>query len=302
MGVGASSVKSDDPSKDEDRNSRNNQPSKSKRSQERRQNSNQAKSEKDSSKSKNTQTRNRKQCDKKLNTLGGYAGRVMVGDRRQPICIPAGTSKVVVGRTQDKLPKGSYMVEATDDDNLPRRVSVNHTYINPTKAKQVSVILLNTNWYNVWIRQPLYAATIWDVELKDWDYEPIITKSEEADTFEVKLQPVPPEDLREEILSNATEVNQETKDTSDKNASNEKDEKSSFSVRPNTKNPDFDFKKELEQLPFELNIRDTPLTREQQAHLIDVIYNHMEVFSLFDRDLGFCDVLKHSIPINQINR
>ena len=123
----------------------------------------------------------------------------MVGDRRQPICIPAGTSKVVVGRMQDKLPKGSYMVEASDDDNLPCGMSVNHTYVNPTKAKQVSVILLNTNSYNVWIRQPLYTATIWDVELKDWDYEPIITKSEEADTFEVKLQPVPPEDLREEI-------------------------------------------------------------------------------------------------------
>ena len=170
----------------------------------------------------------------------------MVGDRRQPICILAGTSKVVIGRTQDKLPKGSYMVEATDDDNLPCGVSVNHTYVNPTKAKQVSVILLNTNSYNVWIRQPLYAATIWDIDLKDWDYEPIITKSAEADTFEVKLQPVPPENLREEILSNATEVNQETSNTSGKNASNEKDEKPSFSIRPNTKNPDLDFKKELE--------------------------------------------------------
>ena len=81
----------------------------------------------------------------------------------------AGTSKVVIGKTQEKLPRGSYMVEATDDDNLPCEVSVNHTYVNPTKAKQVSVILLNTNSYNVWIRQPLYAAAIWDVELKDWD-------------------------------------------------------------------------------------------------------------------------------------
>ena len=188
------------------------------------------------------------------------------------------------------------MVEATDDDNLPCGVSVNHTYINPTKAKQVSVILLNTNSYNVWIRQPLYAATIWDVKLKDWDYEPIITKSEEADTFEVKLQPVPPEDLREEILSNAMEINQETSNTSGKNTSNEKDEKPSFGIRPNTKNPNFDFKKELERLPFELNIGDAPLTCKQQAHLNDVIYNHMEVFSLFDGDLGFCDVLKHSIP------
>ena len=262
-GVGASLVQSDDPSKDKDRNSRNNQPSKPKRSQEQCKNSNKAKLEKDSGKSKNTQTGSRKQRNKKLNTLGGYAGRVMVSDCRQPICIPAGTSKVVIGRTQDKLPRGSYMVEATDDNNLPCGVSVNHTYINPTKAKQVSVILLNTNSYNVWIRQPLYAATIWDVELKDWDYEPIITKSDQANTFEVKLHQVPPEDLPEKILSNETEVNQETNDTSGKSASNEKDEKPSFGVRPNTKDPDFDFKKELERLPFELNIGDAPLTRKQ---------------------------------------
>ena len=238
-GVGASSVQSDDPSKDNDRNSHDNQSSKPKRSQEQHKNSNKAKSEKNSGKSKNTQTGSGKQRDKKLNTLGGYAGRVMVGDRRQPICIPAGTSKVVIGKTQDKLPRGSYMVEATDDYNLPCGVSVNHTYVNPTKAKQVSVILLNTNSYNVWIRQPLYAATIWDVELKDWDYEPIITKSDEANTFEVKLQPVPPEDLREEILSNATEVNQETNDTSGRSASDKKDEKPSFGVRPNTKKSRF---------------------------------------------------------------
>ena len=286
-GAGASSVQTDDPSNDEDGSSNNNEPSKPRYNQGQSQRSSQAKSEKESGKSKNTQTGKGKQRSKKLDTLGGYAGRVMVGERRQPICIPAGTSKVVVGRTQDKLPKGSYMVEATDDDNLPCGVSINHTYVNPTKAKQVSVILLNTNLYNIWIRQPLYAATIWDVKLKDWDYEPIITKSKEVDTFEIKLQPVPPEDLREEILSNAMEIDPEVCENSGKNKFKEKDEKPSFGTRQNTKNPEFDFKKELERLPFELNIGDTPLTRKQQARLIDAIYNHTEVFSLFDRDLGF---------------
>ena len=92
------------------------------------------------------------------------------------------------------------------------------------------------------------------------------------------------------------EINQEASNTSGKSTSNEKDDKPSFGTRPNTKNPDFDFRKELERLPFELNIRDTPLTLEQQAHLIDVIYDHTEVFSLFAGDLGFCNVLKHSIP------
>ena len=110
----------------------------------------------------------------------------MIGSNRQPICIPTGMSKVVIGKTQEKLPKGSYMVEATDDDNLPCGVSVNHTYVSPTKSRQVSVILLNTNDHNVWIRQPLYAANIWDVELRDWEYEPILTKGEDPDTVEIR--------------------------------------------------------------------------------------------------------------------
>ena len=116
------------------------------------------------------------------------------------------------------------------------------------------------------------------------------------DTFEIKLQQVPTEDLREEILSNATEVDPESSESSDKNKSKEKDEKPLFGARPDTKSPAFDFKKELERLPFDLNIGDAPLTCEQQAHLIDVIYDHPEVFSLFDGDLQFCDILKHSIP------
>ena len=68
------------------------------------------------------------------------------------------------------------MVEATDDDNLPCGVSVNHTYVNPTKAKQVSVILLNTNHTMFGSTTAIRPPLLWDVDLKDWDYEPIITK------------------------------------------------------------------------------------------------------------------------------
>ena len=138
------------------------------------------------------------------------------------------------------------MVEATDYDNLPCGVSVNHTYINPTKAKQVSVILLNTNTYNVWIHQPLYTANIWDVELKEWHYEPIFTKDVSSNTVEIKLQQVPPEDLRKEILSNATKIDSETDKTDGKNKFKEKDEKPSFGARPDAKSAAFNFKKELE--------------------------------------------------------
>ena len=104
-GVGASSVQSDDPSKDNDGNNHDNQSLRPKRNQEYGKNSSEAKSDKDSGKSKNTQTGSGKRRNKKLNTLGGYAGRVMVGDRKQPICIPAGTSKVVIGKTQENYPE-----------------------------------------------------------------------------------------------------------------------------------------------------------------------------------------------------
>ena len=43
-------------------------------------------------------------------------------------------------------------------------------------------------------------------------------------------------------------------------------------------------------------IAEAPLSREQQSHFIDLIYDYKEVFSLYDGDLGFCDALKHSIP------
>ena len=188
-GVGASSVKTNEPSNDEDRSGNKPKPPKTNGNKDQGNNS-QTKFRQESNQGKFGQTNKGKQHNKRLNTLGGYTGQVMVGDKRQPICIPAGTSKVVVGRTQNKLPRGSYMVKATDDDNLPCGVSVNHTYVSPSKAKQVSVILLNTNSYNVWIRQPLYAATIWDVELKEWDYEPILIKNEDSDTVEIKLQQV----------------------------------------------------------------------------------------------------------------
>ena len=264
-GVGASSVKTNDPSNNKDEQDNKPSPLKSKYSKSQNSDNKQTKSRQDLRKGKSGQMDQGKQHHKKTNTLGGYAGRVMVGDKRQPICIPAGMSKVVVGRTQGKLPKGSYMVEATDDNNLPCGVSVNHTYINPTKSRQVSVILLNMNTYNVWICQPLYATTIWDVELKDCEYEPIMTKDKYSDTVEIKLQQVPPEDLHEEILSHAAEIEKEESKSTEKETSEEKAEKPLFGTRPETKSPQFNFKRELERLPFELNIGEAPFTCEQQV-------------------------------------
>ena len=39
------------------------------------------------------------------------------------------------------------------------------------------------------------------------------------------------------------------------------------------------------------------MTHEQQSQFINIIYDHPEVFSLHDEDLGFCDKIKHTIPM-----
>ena len=77
----------------------------------------------------------------------------------------------------------------------------------------------------------------------------------------------------------------------------EDDVKPKFGPHPDTSSPDFGFKAEPERLPFKLNLGEAPLSREQQARLIDIMYNSQSVFSLHDGDLGYCDKLKHSIPL-----
>ena len=244
--------------------------------------------------------------------LGGYVGKVMVGSRHQPICIPAGSCKFLVGTAKGVPHKGNFMMEGTQDGNLPSGVAVNNTYVQPTKSGWITVCLQNTNDHNVWIRQPLYAGDLWDVDKEDWEYKPVLVKDAETNNITVKFQQVPPEHLHEEIFSQAAEMfgpNKTDKDEEAKTKEKEKEldpqttpkdnadqEPPKFGPCPDTSSADFDFKMELECLPFTINIGEAPLSREQQSCFIDLIYDYKEVFSLYDGDLGICDALKHSIP------
>ena len=98
------------------------------------------------------------------------------------------------------------MMEGTQDGNLPSGVTVNNTYVQPTKSGRITVYLQNTNDHNVWIRQPLYAGDLWDVEKEDWEYEPVLVKDAKTNNITVKFQQVPPEHLWEEIFSQAAEM------------------------------------------------------------------------------------------------
>ena len=42
--------------------------------------------------------------------------------------------------------------------------------VSVPKARIISVIIINTNRYNVWIRQPLLAAKLFDVECDEIEY------------------------------------------------------------------------------------------------------------------------------------
>ena len=260
----------------------------------------------------NTSGSSKKNPKSKSQYLGGYAGKVMVGSHHQPICIPARSCKFLVGTAKGLPHKGNFMMEGTQDGNLPSGVAVNNTYVQPTKSGRITVCLQNTNDHNVWIRQPLYAGDLWDVDKEDWEYEPVLVKDAETNNITVKFQQVPPEHIREEIFSQAAEMFGPDKTDKDKETETKEKEKESdpqptsedsanqeqpkFGPRPDTSSTDFDFKSELDRLPFTINIGEAPLSREQQSRFIDLIYDYKEVFSLYDGDLGFCDALKHSIP------
>ena len=77
-------------------------------------------------------------------------------------------------------------------------------------------------------------------------------------------------------------------------------EKPVFSPRPDTKAADFNSEAEIQCLPFKLNLgEDTNMTHVQECQFIDLIHDHPEVFSLHDEDLGFCDWIKHIIPMTR---
>ena len=54
---------------------------------------------------------------------------------------------------------------------------------------------------------------------------------------------------------------------------------------------------EIDRLPFQLNIgKEASLIQDKQSHFMNLAYDNKEVFSLHDKDLGYCDQIKHIIP------
>ena len=169
---------------------------------------------------------------------------------------------------------------------------VNRTMVTPHKNKQIPVALMNTNSYNVWIRQPLLAADI--VEAKDcpWDYQTSMSRN--GNKINISFCPVPSTEVQAEILAISAKT-AEPGNNSEKTTNSEGGERQKFRSQPDF-NRNFDFDKELGWLPFPVNMGEVEMTESQKKQFIWLIYNHKSVFSLCDEDLSLCDHLKHTIP------
>ena len=112
----------------------------------------------------------------------------------------------------------------------------------------------------------------------------------QGDNINISFSPVAPNSIRvksEQVESLTSDITPPTSN-----------EKPSFGPRPDVKSMDFDFQAEINCLPFKLNMGTTVnMTCEQQSQFINLIYDHPEVFSLHDEDLGFCDKIKHTVPM-----
>ena len=84
-----------------------------------------------------------------------------------------------------------------------------------------------------------------------WDYQSFL--SHDGNEVKVTFHPMPMLEVQEEILSQSvSQVSNE--DSKDQSGTKEGGKKSEFGPQPNFNDPNFDFHKELERLPFPLNL------------------------------------------------
>ena len=189
----------------------------------------------------------------------------------------------------NKLPsKITCLVEEAQHHDLPLGIVINR-HVATTKTRSVPVIPINTSKQNVWIWQPLLATELLATDQIDQIEHRSIMEMKE-DNINISFSPVTPDTIR--VQSEQVEV------TSSDITPPTSSDKLSFDPRPNTNAVNFDFEVEINCLPLKLNMRTgAKIMHVQQSWFLNIIYDHSKVFSLHDEDLGFCDKIKHTIPM-----
>ena len=92
-------------------------------------------------------------------------GTVQIGMDKESTCIP-GNAMLTVPGNASRIEKGQlYIVEQAAHHNLPHGLMVNRCCVTPM-ARRVQVILINTMDQNIWVRQPLLAAELFELEVE----------------------------------------------------------------------------------------------------------------------------------------
>ena len=101
-----------------------------------------------------------------------------------------------------------------------------------------------------------------------------MTRKEDTNDIEINFVRVPLEHLQEELINTAAESTEGDNTQEGGSKQHEGEERPKFGPVPDTNSPNFDFREELEKLPFKLNIGEAPLTLEQQKRFINIIYQN----------------------------
>ena len=165
--------------------------------------------------------------------------------------------------------------------------SIVTSYVTP-KAGRVSLILINTTRRNIWIRQPLLASDIYEVKLHPWQYSTNLTQ--ERNDIKLSFQLVVPPEVENNLQSYQVEPEIKAEISDDQETPHQ-----TFEPYPDTSS-NYNFDDEVEGLLFKFNTGDVLLNKEQHNWLLNLIYDNKDVFSLHDKDVGFCDKLANTIP------
>ena len=152
---------------------------------------------------------------------------------------------------------------------------------------------MNTNSYNIWIRQPLLAANVVEAEHCPWDHTTNMTR--DGEEIKISCHQIPTVEVQEEIQQQDENLKDQTQTRSQESESKTHKEKPKFGPPPDFDSSSYNFKEELSRLPFPVNMGDVEMSFKQQKRFLNLVYDHQTVFSLHDEDLGLCDQLKHTI-------
>ena len=181
----------------------------------------------------------------------------------------------------------TYLVEQAKLYNLPLGIVINRC-VATTRARGVPVILINTTKQSIWIWKPLLVTELFTMKCHQIEHGDNMERR--GHIIDILFLPVAPNTIWVQL--------EQVEVTSSDMTPSISSDKPAFGPRSITKAMGFHFEAEVNHLPFKLNFgQDTKMTFVQQSQFIDIIYDHPEVFSLYDEDLGFYDQIKYTIPM-----